>query len=89
MHGYLQSDHALPHWNCVMQCYDKCPRVNLPDQETDYQYSNTSPSIYFHIYNLTARCTKHGRLPLNDKKICCKCQQDSVSGQSTKMYTRK
>ena len=30
-----QSDHALPHWKYVMQCCDKCPIVNLPDQETD------------------------------------------------------
>ena len=26
--------------------------------------------------------------PLNDRKICRKCQHDTKSGQSTKMYTR-
>ena len=38
---------------------------------------------------MIARCTKHGRLPLTDKKHFCKCQQDTSSGQSTKIYTRK
>ena len=86
---YPQSDHALPHWKCVLKCCAKCPSVNLPDQETYDQYFRNSPSIVFHIYHLIARCTKHGRLPLNDKKICCKCKQYSVSEQSTKIYTRK
>ena len=61
----------------------------FPDQETDDHYPVTSPSIRFHIHNLIARCTKHGRLPLTDKKSCCKFQQDSASVQSTKIYTRK
>ena len=39
---YPQLDHTLPHWKCVFQCCTKFPRVNLPDQETDYQYSDTS-----------------------------------------------
>ena len=57
-----------------MQCGAKCPSVNFPDQETYYQYSNTIPSISFHIYYIIARCTKYGRLMLNDKKMCRKCQ---------------
>ena len=35
MCAYLQPDHALPHWKCVMQCCSKFIGVNLPDQETD------------------------------------------------------
>ena len=35
---YPQSDHALPHWICVLRCCADCPRINLPDQETDIQY---------------------------------------------------
>ena len=89
MCAYSQSDHALPHWKCVLRCCAKCPSINIPDQETDDKHPNPSPSIRFHIYHLIARCTKHGRLPLTDKKICRKCQQDSASGQSTKIYTRK
>ena len=74
---YPQSDHALPHWKCVLQCCTKCPCVNITDQETDDQYYDTTPSISFHIYHLIARCTANRRLPLNDRKICCMCRNDS------------
>ena len=76
--AYPQSDHALTHWKCVMRCYAKFPSVNLPDQETDDQYYNTSPSISFHVCHLIARCTAHGRLPLNDRNNYCNCKQDSA-----------
>ena len=89
IYAYSQSYHALPHWKCVMQCCDKCPGINIPDQETYDQYPNTITSIRFHIYHLIVCCTKHGRLLLTDKKSCRKCQQDTDSGQSTKIYTRK
>ena len=88
MCAYPQSDHALPHWKCVMRCCDKCTSVNITDQETDDQYSDTSPSILFHIYHLISRCSTHGRLLLTDKNVR-KCKQDSVSEKFTKIYTRK
>ena len=66
MCAYTQSDHALPHWKYVLKCCVKCPSVNIPDQETDYQYPDTSPSIRFQIYHLIVCCTTHGRLPLTD-----------------------
>ena len=47
MCAYTQSYYALPHWKCVIQCCAKCTSVNLPDEETDDKYSNTSPSIRF------------------------------------------
>ena len=87
--AYPQPDHALPHWKYVMRCCAKFPIINLPDQETDDKYSNTSPSIHFHIYHLILRCSTHGSLPLNDKKDCCKCKQDSASEQSTKYTLEK
>ena len=31
---YPQSDHAFPHWKCVLQCCADCPCINIPDQET-------------------------------------------------------
>ena len=68
------SDHALPHWKCVLRCCYKCPSINITDQETDDKHPNPSPSIIFHIYHLIARCTKYGRLTLTDKKSCCKCK---------------
>ena len=89
MCAYSQSDHALPHWKFVLRCCDKYRSINLPDQETDDQYPYTSPSICFHIYHLIVHCTKHGIPPLTDKKSCHKYQQDTASGQSTKIYTRK
>ena len=83
------SDHPLPHWKCVLRYCAQCPIINITDQEAYDKHPNPSPSIRFHIYHLIARCTEHGRLPLADNKICRKCQQDTASGQSTKIYTRK
>ena len=65
---YPHSDHELPHWKCVLRCCEKFPGINIPDQETYDQYSNTIPSIRFHIYHLIVRCTTHGRLSLNERK---------------------
>ena len=84
-----QYDNALPHWKCVFICCDQCPRINITDQETDDKNPNPSPSIHFHIYHLIARYTRHGRLPLNYKKSCRKCQQDTASVKPTKTYNRK
>ena len=88
MLGHLEQ-HRNTHLQCVLRCCSKCPSTNISDQETDYQYSDTSLLICFHIYHITARCTKHGRLPLNDRKCFCNCQQDTASKQSTKIYNRK
>ena len=84
-----QSNNPLPHWKCVFRCCDQCPSINIPDQETCDNHTNPSPSIRFHIYHLIACCTKHVRLPLTDNKSCRECQQDTTSGQSTKIHTRK
>ena len=67
MCAYPQSDHALPHCKGVFRRCAKCTCVNIPEQETSYQYPNTTPSIIFHIYHLISRCTAHGRIPLNEK----------------------
>ena len=40
---YPKSDHALPHWKCVLQCCAKCLCVNIPHQEIDDHYSYTNP----------------------------------------------
>ena len=89
MCAYSKLDHLLPQWKCVLQCCAKCPGISLTDQETYDKYPNTSPSTRFHIYHLIVCCTIHGRLTLTDRKICPKCQQDTASGQSTKIYTGK
>ena len=86
---YSQSDHALPQWKFLLRCCAQCPSINITDQETDDKHPKPSPSIRFHIYHLNSRCTKHGRLMLTDNKICRWFQQDTDSGQSTKIYTRK
>ena len=38
-----QSDHALPHWKCVLRCCAQCPSINIPDQEIDDKHPNPSP----------------------------------------------
>ena len=71
MCAYPQSDHALPHWKCVLRCCSYFPCINLHDQETDNQCSDKTLSIRFHIYHIIVRFTAHGRIPLKYKKICC------------------
>ena len=89
MCAFSQSDHALPHWKCVWRCCAKFTSINIINQETYDQYPDNSPSIFFHIYHLIARCTKHGRLSLTNKESFGKCQQDTASGQKEYIYTRK
>ena len=85
----LHSDHELPHWKCVLRCWAKFPRINIPDQEKDDKNPNPSPSNLFHIYHMIARCTKHGRLPLSDKKSFRECQHDTASVKPKQICTRK
>ena len=87
MCAYPQSDHALVHYKFVFPCCAKCPCINLPDQETDNQYSDTTPLIRFHIYHTILHCTYHGRIILEKKHYMCK--QESSSDNSTELYTRK
>ena len=65
---YPQSDHALPQWKCVLRCCADCLCINIPDQETNKNNEEATPSIRFHIYHIIERCTTHGRIPLKDKK---------------------
>ena len=87
--AYPQSYCALSHWKCEFFCCDKCPCGNLPDQEKDDQYSNTSPSIIFYIYHLIFYCTTYGRIPLNDKKVCHICKMGPASEKSIKYTLEK
>ena len=41
------SDHALPHWKCVLRCCSDSPCINLPDQETTKQYEEKHPQLGF------------------------------------------
>ena len=49
---YPKSNHALPHWKCVLKCCADCPCINLSDQETDNKNTDTTNSIRFHIYHI-------------------------------------
>ena len=86
---YSQSKHTLSHCKYVLIFCAECPNINITNQETDDKHLNTSPSFCFHIFHLIARCTKHGRFPLTNKKSCCECQQDTASRQPTKICTTK
>ena len=76
--AYPQSDHALPHWKCVLKCCVKCSSVNITDQEKYAHCPDTSPSIRFHIYHPFARCITHGRLLLTEENCFCKCKRDAT-----------
>ena len=86
---YPQSDHALPHYKCVLRCCDDCPCINITNQETTKKHDETTPSIMFHIYHIIGRCTAHGRITLKDRKICYMCEQEFLPDKSTKIYSRK
>ena len=44
---YPQSNHALPHWKCVLPCCSVCPYINLPNQETDKNMRKQHPKLGF------------------------------------------
>ena len=89
MCAYPPSQHALPHWKCVLRCCYNCPRIDYPDQESDRNKYNASPLIQFHIYHLIARCTLNVRHPLDEKKRCRLCFQDPATVPHEKPYIRK
>ena len=64
---YPQSDHALPHWKCVLRCCAECTYINITEKETNKRHEETTPSIRFHIYHIIGSCTAHGRIQLKDK----------------------
>ena len=69
MYTYPQSGNALPQWKCVLRYCSERLYIHIPDQETNKQHEETTPSIRFHIYHIIGRCTSHGRIPLKDKNI--------------------
>ena len=75
MSAYNQSDHSLPYWKCVLRCCSDFPCINISDQDTDNHNSDITPSFRFHIYHIIARCTAHGRISMEDNKICFMCKQ--------------
>ena len=86
---YSKPDHALPHLKCALRWCTKCPCVNLPDQETYDQYSNTTPSIWFNIYCLIENCTTHGRFLLNERKFFACVNRILIQNNPQNIYTRK
>ena len=44
---YPQSDHALPHWKCVLRYCAECPHINIPDQETNKKHEKQPPQSGF------------------------------------------
>ena len=79
----------LSHWKGVLRCCSDCPRIDLPDQESDRHYYNAYPSISFHVYHLIARCTFYGICPLDKNTFCQLCFQDPATVTPTKLYTIK
>ena len=89
MCAYTKSDNALPNWKSIILCCAKYLCINIHDQETDHCYSDTTPSIRFHIYHTIARFTDHGIISLKYNKTCRMFKQKYSSDKSTKIYTRK
>ena len=46
------SEHyGIPHWKCVLRCFDKRPSIVLPSQESNKDTTITCPTILFHVYH--------------------------------------
>ena len=73
-------------WKCVLKCCAKFPYANLPGQETDDQYSGTTPLILFHIYHLIYIFIGHVKIQLNDK-ICFACVNRNLLQKNPQTYT--
>ena len=86
---YPPSQHALPHWKCVFHCFEQCPYIDIPGQESDNHHSNTCPTIHFHFYNMVSLCTLHGKCPLDKNKFCHLFLIVSASVINSKLYIRK
>ena len=44
---YPPYQHALPHWKCVLNFCENCPRISITSQELDKNHSKTCPKIMF------------------------------------------
>ena len=47
MFTYPQSEHALPHWKCVLRCCADFLCINIPDQETTKKMKKQHPQLGF------------------------------------------
>ena len=83
---YIKSDCAIPNWKFLLRCCAKFPCINITDQETNNQYSDTTLSIRFHIYQIIVLCTADGRLPLKDN-IYVKCVNKNLHQMNLEKYT--
>ena len=88
MCSYPPSQHAFSPWKYVLCCCAKCPRIDLPSQESDKHHSNSCPTIGFHVYYVIACCTVHGICPLDENKFVSFFSVPS-SVTNAKLYTRK
>ena len=83
---YPQSDHSLPLWKCVLWCCSKFPGINLSDQESYNQYSETTTSIWFHIYHIIGHFTDHGIFTFKDNKYVT-CVNKNLHQITLQKYT--
>ena len=74
------------HWKCVFQFCVNCPCINITYQETDNQYSETTPSIRFQIHHIVARCTAYGRIPLK-YRVFFACVNNNIHHTNLKEHT--
>ena len=81
--------HGLPHWKCVLSCYEKCPGISIPRQETNTDATNTSSTISFHVYRHVSLCNVNGIRLYKEQTICSMCYTDIISVTPGKVYTRK
>jgi hypothetical protein len=78
-------DVGLHHWKCVLRRCDKCPSYKIHDIES--QDDHDAPTIRFHRYLNTTKCSIHGILPLRSK-ICTECEELPEGSKRGRIGTR-
>ena len=58
--------HGIPHWKCVLRCFDKCLGISIPRQETNKYATKTCSTIQYHVYRNISRCTVHSIRPYKE-----------------------
>ena len=67
MCAYPSSQHALPHWKCVLSCCENFPCIDLTYQELNQFRTTACPTIRFFVYNVITWCKVHCQQSLENK----------------------
>ena len=89
MFPYTYKHHLIPHYKCVLRCYDKFPSIVLTSQEENKDTTNMCGTIIFHVYRNVSCCNAHSQRPYQERRTCSLCYTVPISDRNAKLYTWK